>query len=78
MDQETKEIISKQTGETDLILIEKTFFECDSDIGKTILKILNVSYKEKRKPELTYFDEMRKICDEKDTIFQDLKKQKTI
>jgi hypothetical protein len=71
MDQETKEIISKQTGESDLLLIEKIFFECDSDIGATICKLQNIEYKEPKKPKKTEFDDIRKILDEKDTIFQE-------
>lgn len=76
MDQEIKEIISKQTGVSDTLLIEKTFFECGSDVGATVLKLLNHEYVERPKPERTYFDEIREILDEKDTIFQDLKNQK--
>ena len=69
MDQEIKEIISKQTGEKDLIQIEKIYFECNGDIGATICKIQNISYQEKPKKPYTKIDEMREILDEKDMIF---------
>ena len=77
MDQETKEIISKQTGVTDMILIEKTFFECQQDSGATILTLLEVPFKQKRKLPDTKFDEIRCILDEKATIYTK-KTKKTI
>lgn len=70
MDQETKEIISKQTGIEDMLVVEKTYFECNNDIGATVLKLMNFSFKEIPKPPETQFDEFRRILDEKDTIFQ--------
>ena len=74
MDRETKEIISKQTGEEDLVHIEKTYYECNGDIGATICKIQNISYQEKPKKPYSKIDEFREILDEKDTIYQDLLK----
>lgn len=70
MDEETKAIIAKQTGENDLVLIEKTFYECECDVGATILNLMQFSYSERPKPAATEFDEYRKILDEKDAIFQ--------
>jgi tRNA isopentenyl-2-thiomethyl-A-37 hydroxylase MiaE len=70
MDLDTKLIISDQTNEKDLVLIEKTFFECNADVGATILKLMNISYVEKPKKARTHIDEMRDILDEKDTEFQ--------
>jgi hypothetical protein len=70
MDQETKEIISKQTGELDLVTIERIYFECSGDIGATICKIQNIEYQNKPKKPYSKFDEMREILDEKDLIFQ--------
>jgi hypothetical protein len=70
MDLETKFIISDQTNEPDLVLIEKTFFECNSDVGATILKLMNIPYVEKPKKPRTDIDDMRDILDEKDTEFQ--------
>ena len=66
------EMISKQTNIKDNILIEKTYFECNSDICKTICKLLNVKDKEE-KPK-TVFDDLRTICDEKAVIFQKILK----
>lgn len=75
MDQETKEIISKQTGVEDLVLIEKTYFANHGDIGATVCKLQNLHFVEKPKPLYTKFDEIREILDEKDQIFQQLKDQ---
>ena len=71
MDQETKEIISKQTGENDLLLIEKTYFECEHDIGATICKLQNITYPEHKKQK-TEFDQIRVILNEKDQIYQEM------
>jgi hypothetical protein len=75
MDQETKEIISKQTGQDDLLIIEKTYFECECDVGETVLKLLNIAFLKKTKAIRTQFDEMREILDEKDTIYQEVIKK---
>ena len=72
MDKETKEIVSKQTDIADLIFIEKTFFECNGYIGATILKLMNIEFKERPKPPVTEFDEYRKILDDKDTVYQEV------
>lgn len=69
MDTETKSIISNQTNIDDTLLIEKTYFECNSDVGATVLKLMNISYKEKKVKQPTEFDEYRKILDEKDTEY---------
>lgn len=70
MDDEIKSIISNQTNIEDTLLIEKTFFECNSDVGATVLTLMNISYKEKKAKQPTEFDEYRKILDEKDTEYQ--------
>lgn len=72
MDVETKEVIAKQTNIEDIILIEKTYYECGGDVGATILKLMNVAYKEKPKPVRTQFDEYREILDEKAMIYQQI------
>ena len=72
MDEETKTIISKQTGVQDTILIEKTFFECDSDIGATVLKLMKIEFKARPKTPRTEFDHYREILDDKDTVYQEL------
>jgi len=78
MDAETKLIISNQTNIEDTLLIEKTFFECDSDIGATVLKLMNIPYKKPVLKKPTEFDEYRKILDEKDTEYQKvMEKMKT-
>lgn len=72
MDIETKNIIADQTGQTDLIIIEKIFFECNGDVGACVLKLLNISYDEKHKQPYTKFDEIRTILDEKEKIYQNI------
>jgi hypothetical protein len=66
------EMISKQTNIKDNILIEKTFFECNSDVYNTICKLLDV--KEKEEKPRTVFDDLRMICDEKAVLFQNILK----
>ena len=72
MDEKTKQIISKQTNIEDLVLIEKTYFECDNDVGATVLKLMNITYKSKPKPPRTQFDDYREILDDKDTVYQQI------
>lgn len=70
------DIISKQTGITDHLLIERTYYECDSDSTKTIYKLMEIELPElrERKPR-DVFDDLREICDQKDMIFQDIMKK---
>jgi hypothetical protein len=76
----TINIISKQSGIDDLLHVERVYYECDGDMIKTILKLMEQPYvmtKEELKPK-TIFDDIRSICDEKDTVFQDfLEKNKS-
>lgn len=73
MSNETYKIISDQTGINDLLHIEKTYYECNGDEVSTILKLMNMSLPKTRntKKLKTLFDDLREICDEKDTIFQE-------
>lgn len=70
---EVFEIISKQTGIDDVLLIEKTYYSCGSDTSKTILTLLNIDIPlqrhEKIEQEKTVFDDLRQILEEKDAIF---------
>lgn len=70
MDAETRQIIADQAGETDLLFVEKTYFQCNGDVGATVLRLMDYKYEERQKPPRTKFDEMREILDEKDAIFQ--------
>jgi hypothetical protein len=72
MEAETCQIISDQSGETDLLLVEKTYFQCNGDIGATVLRLMDYKYQEREQPPRTKFDEMREILDEKDAIFQSI------
>ena len=66
------EIISQQTNIKDVLLIEKVYYECDSDVCRTIYKLLNLHEKEEKAK--TVFDDLREICDEKAVIFQNILK----
>ncbi len=71
--EEIVKIMSKQTGIDDLILVEKTFYECKSDVTKTILTLLNREIPklrhEKENHLRTVEDDVREILDEKEAIF---------
>jgi len=72
---ETIQAISSQTGIDDKILIEKTYYECGSDVVATICKLLDIKTVPRNdacKTTPSVFDTIRNICDEKDTIFQEL------
>ena len=70
-------MISKQTGVDDLLHIEKIYYECNKDEVATIFKLMGIAMPnirgEKLVHEQTVFDDLRVICDEKDTIFQRMK-----
>jgi hypothetical protein len=72
--------IAIQSGIDDVLLIERTFYECDSDEIKTIFKLMQIEMPkqkhEKNPRERTLFDDLRDICDEKDTMFQEILKNK--
>lgn len=72
---ELVKIISKQAGVDDLLLVEKTYYECKSDITKTILTLLNKEIPklrhEKDEHLKTVLDDVREILDEKEAIFYD-------
>ena len=70
----TLEMISKQTSEENMAKIEEVFKECNGDAFATIFKLMEMDIPpirgEKLLHERTVFDDVRMICDEKDTIFQ--------
>jgi hypothetical protein len=74
MSSEIIQSISQQTGETDLLYIERVYYECQQNHIDTILKILkvNVPPSPAVKKHPTLFDDMRTICDAKDTVFQSI------
>jgi hypothetical protein len=65
------EIIQSQSGIDDKLLIERTFMECNNDISKTILKLMNLLPQEVHK-EPTDIDIFREILNEKDRIYHDV------
>lgn len=72
--------IAVQSGINDMLLIERTYYECNSDEIKTIFKLMDMEMPkqrhEKNPRERTLFDDLRDICDEKDTLFQEILKNK--
>lgn len=78
MDSSILELIVNQTGIKDEDLIKKTYDESKEDIVSTICTLLAVpksTRKRKRNEVSEHFDELRKICDEKDEIYQELMKK---
>lgn len=70
MDEDIKTIISSQTNIDDTLLIEKTYYECNSDVGATVLTLMNISFDQPAAKKTDIFTEYRKILDEKDTEYQ--------
>jgi hypothetical protein len=76
MDKEIIDIIKSQTGVSDELQIERVFYECNSDIVKTIMKISNINDNTLliNKKENNVFDNIRTIVDEKEKIYQNRNK----
>lgn len=70
------DIIASQTGIDDKLLIERTFMECNNDMTKTILKLLNILPPEAPPKEPSDIDVFRAILDEKDKIYHDIMSRK--
>lgn len=70
---ETIGIIAKQAGIDDLLLAEKSYYECKGDVSKAILSLMNITVSlqrhEKEEKEKTVFDDIREIMDEKEALF---------
>lgn len=66
--------ISNQCGVNDLVEVEKMYYKCDCNEVKTIFHLMGMEMPLQRheKTMRTVFDDLRDICDEKDTIFQGL------
>jgi hypothetical protein len=68
---ELVEIIRSQTNIDDILFIERKLMECDNDVPKTILSLMNLLPKEiKREP--TDIDVLREILNEKDKIYHEV------
>jgi hypothetical protein len=65
------EIIRSQTNIDDVLFIERKLMECNNDVPKTILTIMNLLPKEIKK-EPTDFDVLREILNEKDKIYHEV------
>lgn len=69
---ETIDIIMSQTGAVDRLYVERVFMECENDITKTILQLMDLTVEESVQKEPTVFDQIRKILNEKDAIYHDV------
>lgn len=65
------DIIKSQTDIDDSLLIERTLMECNQDISKTILTLMNLLPQEIQK-EQTDIDIFREILNEKDRIYHEV------
>jgi hypothetical protein len=74
-------LISHQTGIKDDVLIKRVLCECQNDIARTIIKLLDIQnridqHSEDDVKEPTVFDRIRGILDDKDRIFHEVMKPK--
>lgn len=69
------DIIAKQTGITDTVMIERCFIENNRSIADTIMKLMEYDYcKDNAVKPRTVFDDIREIVSEKEKIFIDVMK----
>lgn len=72
------EFISNQTNITDIIAIKRHLADNNNNISSTIVTLLDLTQDNqtcaKHNTENTVFDEIRKILNEKETIYQDVMK----
>lgn len=66
------EIIASQTGVSDMLVIEKTFMECNNDTSNTILKLMDMLPPKGEPKEPTKIEMFRTILDEKERIYHDV------
>lgn len=69
------DIIKCQTSIDDTLFIERTLMECNNDVPKTILKLMNLLPDEIQK-EPTDIDVFREILNEKDRIYHEVMDKK--
>ena len=65
------DIIVSQTGIDDKIEIERVLLECQSDISRTILKLMSLKSNDKEPKEPTVFDQIREILNDKEQLYHD-------
>lgn len=70
------DIIASQSGVSDMLIIERTFMECNNDTSKTILKLLNLLPEDAPPKEPSDIDVFRAILNEKDKIYHDVMSRK--
>jgi len=69
-------IIANQTGINDMEIIKEKYKQNDNDVTKTIYSLLNIDLPNLRlKKPRNIFDEIRDIFDEKDNLYQEIKKR---
>lgn len=69
MEADTLSIIRSQTGVDDDLYIERTYFECNSDIVKTIMALSDIKDNTTKEEDSGVFVNIRKIMDEKEMIY---------
>jgi hypothetical protein len=72
---ELVEMIRTQTNIDDVLFIERRLMECNNDVPKTILSLMNLLPEEIKK-EPTDFDVFREILNEKDKIYHEVMDKK--
>jgi hypothetical protein len=70
------DIIMRQTGIKDKIIVRKTYFKCNKNVSDTILELMSLTpdnipdIKPKDIKPKTEIEKLRTILDEKEKIFQ--------
>lgn len=74
MHQDNINTIMKQTGINDEMLVRKIYYKNNKDISDSIIELLNLEKTFRKDAEKQdEFSKMRKILDEKDILFQQIK-----
>lgn len=74
MHQDNINTIMNQTGINDEMFVRKIYYKNNKNISDTIIELLNLQKVSRKNPEQQdEFTKMRKILDEKDILFQQIK-----
>jgi hypothetical protein len=66
------DIIMSQTNVEDRLYVERVYMECENDVPQTVIKLMNLEVEHKPQKEPTIFENIRKILNEKDTMYHDV------
>jgi hypothetical protein len=69
---QTIDIIMSQTNVEDRLHVERVYMECENDVPQTVIKLMNLDVEKKPQKEPTIFEHIRKILNQKDTIYHDM------